>query len=83
MIVLYLLNNKTMVNKEGQIQYSNRENVTPAMCVVFWKKERQLFLDGLDTKIKYDDKVDTGLYINQKIKECEALDKKLSIEIEE
>jgi hypothetical protein len=68
---------KKPVKNEGQIQYSDRENVTPEMCLEFWKKERQLYLDGLETKIKYSG-VDAGVYINNKIKELETLVKRKS-----
>ena len=59
------------VKNEGQIQYSERENVTPEICLEFWKKERQLYLNGEETKIKYVG-VDAGIYINNHIKDLEA-----------
>jgi len=61
---------KKPVKNEGQIQYSDRENVTPEICLEFWKKELKLYLDGEETKIKYIG-VDAGIYINNHIKALE------------
>ncbi len=68
---------KKPVKNEGQIQYSERENVTPEVCLEFWKKERQAYLDGTPTKIVYSG-IDAGVYINNKIKELETLVKRKS-----
>jgi len=68
---------KKPVKNEGQIQYSERENVTPEVCLDFWKKERQAYLDGTPTKIVYSG-IDAGVYINNKIKELETLVKRKS-----
>jgi hypothetical protein len=65
------LKTKKSVKNEGQIQYSDRENVSPEVCLEFWKKERQLYLNGEETKIKYVG-VDAGIYINNHIKALEA-----------
>ena len=66
------------IKKKGdQIQYSDRENVTPEVCLDFWKKERQAYLDGTPTKIVYSG-IDAGVYINNKIKELETLVKRKS-----
>ena len=68
---------KKTVKNEGQIQYSDREDVTPEVCLEFWKKELQAYLDGLETKIKYSG-VDAGVYINNMIERLETLVKKKS-----
>lgn len=68
---------KKTVKNEGQIKYSDREDVTPEVCLEFWKKELQAYLDGTPTKIVYSG-VDAGVYINSKIKELETLVKRKS-----
>lgn len=68
---------KKPVKNEGQIQYSDRENITPEVCLEFWKKERQAYLDGTPTKIVYSG-IDARVYINNKIKELETLVKRKS-----
>ena len=66
------------IKKKGdQIQYSDRENVTPEVCLEFWKKERQAYLDGTPTKIVYSG-IDAGVYINNHIKTLEGSIKRKS-----
>lgn len=68
---------KKPVKNEGQIKYSDREDVTPEVCLEFWKKELQAYLNGTPTKIVYSG-VDAGVYINNKIEGLETLVKKKS-----